>query len=150
MRIRVAFAACVSVAVLVLVGGCSKPLGQATGTVTFKGTPVAGADIAFESTSSPDDTAYSVSSEGGAYTLDYRTRTGLPAGTYKVTITRYTLRNGKPLPGGEEGAAIKGDEGRVVQRSYVFEIELAAGANPRDFELTQGTEARPSEPVVVP
>jgi hypothetical protein len=147
MRTRVGIAACVSFAVLA--AGCGRPLGQATGTITFQGAPVAGAEIAFESTTS-DDTAYGVSLEGGAYALDYRTRTGLPAGAYKVTVTRYTLRNGKPLPGGEEGAALKGDEGRVIRRSYVFEIELAAGPNPHDFELSRGTEVREDSPQVVP
>ena len=49
-------------------------------------------------------------------------------GRYKVTVAYYTLRNGKPLPGGEEGAALRGDEEKVVRHVYGFDRDIVAGA----------------------
>ena len=47
------------------------------------------------------------------------------------------MPNGKPLPGGEEGAALKNGDKKVVRTVYSFERDLAAGASTGDFELSE-------------
>ena len=56
-----------------------------------------------------------------------------------MSITHYTLPNGKPLPGGEEGATLKNDETKVLRHVYHFEKEVAAGETAIDFELSEAT-----------
>jgi hypothetical protein len=57
-----------------------------------------------------------------------------------VTIRRYTLPGGKPLPEGEAGDDLK-NEGKAVMTATVFEQQIADGANSIDFELTKGLKA---------
>lgn len=124
--------------VLLAAAGCGQPAGQPAGKVTWKGQPVAGAELAFEPGAGPEAAAYGTSGQDGTYTLEFRKGGGLPAGPCKVTITRYTLPNGKPLPEGEEGAALRGDGEKVRRHSVVFDKEIATGPNALDFELTEG------------
>jgi hypothetical protein len=124
--------------VLLAAVGCGQPAGQPAGKVTWKGQPVAGAELAFEPESGPEAAAYGTSGQDGTYSLEFRKGGGLPAGPCKVTITRYTLPNGKPLPEGEEGAALRGDEERVRRHKVVFDKAITPGPNALDFELTKG------------
>lgn len=125
-------------AVLLAAAGCGGTTGQPAGKVTWNHQPVSGAEIAFEPEAGPESAAFGSSGEDGTYRLEFRKGTGLPTGRCKVTITRYTLPNGKPLPEGEEGAALRGDEDKVRRHTVVFDKEIAAGPNALDFELTEG------------
>jgi hypothetical protein len=142
MTTRFRSAACALCAALVLAAGCGRPVAQSTGKVTLKGAQVPGAEVAFESPSAPEDAAYGTSGNDGTYTLSYRKDNGLPPGKYRVTVTRYTLPNGKPLPPGEEGATLRGDETKVVRHAVVFDKDLAAGANGIDLELSEGRKSK--------
>jgi len=118
--------------------GCGGATGQATGKVTRGGGPVPSAEITFASATDPEATVHGASGPDGVYYLSYISGGGIPPGKYKVTVAYYTLRNGKPLPDGEEGAALRGDETKVVRHAVEFERDIAAGSNPRDFELNDG------------
>lgn len=123
---------------LPLVGcGSGEPSGQVSGKVTHNGAAVAGAEMNFQSTTNADQVFNAISGEDGAYQVDYRALEGLPPGKYKVTIRRYTLAGGKPLPEGEAGDELK-EQGRVVMSMVVFEQEIVEGENALDFELTKG------------
>jgi hypothetical protein len=121
----------------VLLVGCGTPSGRAKGKVTFQNQPVAGAELVFQSEANPDERCFGVSDDGGAYHLSYGPRGGLAVGRHQVTIVRYTLPGGKPLPAGEAGDALK-DDGKAVKQAFVFEKEIASGANTVDFDLAQG------------
>jgi hypothetical protein len=120
--------------------GCDRggePTGQLTGKVTLKGQPVDGAAMVVQSTTNPDDVFTGGSSRDGKYQVSYRILDGLPVGRYKVMITVYTLAGGVPFPPGEKADELR-NEGKLIESSYVFEHDIAAGANTIDFELTQG------------
>lgn len=118
--------------------GCGASLGQATGKVTWKGTAAARADVVFAPEADPDAAVYGVTVADGSYHLDYARKRGILAGKCKVTVTWFTLRDGKPLPDGEAGAALRGDDAKVVRHVYQFEKDVAAGLNAFNFELTEG------------
>ena len=127
---------------LLSAAGCGSSTGQATGKVTWKGVPVDGAELTFAPVADPAATVHGTSGPDGAYHLNYIKDGGMPPGKYAVKVAVYTLRNGKPLPGGEEGATLRGDEGKVVKHTFTFDREVAAGANPHDFELNEGQKVR--------
>lgn len=128
-----------------LLTGCGEATGQPQGKVTLKGQPVVAAEIVFQSEANPDAPVTGLSGEGGKYTLDYAGKSGVPAGKCKVTITHYTLRNGKPLPEGEEGAMLKSDPAKSVRNVYVFEKDIPAGGGTLDFELSEGKKSVEAE-----
>lgn len=127
---------------LMFLAGCSAPVGQISGSVNKKGKAIPRAELAFESTDKPDVQYFGISDEAGAYAVSYRTQRGMTPGRYLVTITHHTLPNGKPLPAGEEGEAIKTAE-KAVKHVLLFEIDVAAGPNKVDFDLSQGKTTRP-------
>lgn len=131
-------------AALLALAGCGRSVGQVSGKVLWQGQPVAGAELTFQPEKAPEDRFSGVSGEDGAYYVSYGDRGGLPAGRYRVVVNRYTLPNGKPLPAGEAGQALRA-EGRAVRQSYAFEQDVAAGANVVNFELTRGRKQRDEE-----
>lgn len=138
------------VVVLVLAGvggvaaaGCGPPLGRVSGTVTFQGRPVPLAEVGFEARDEPGRQAFATTGEDGRYTLAYPNGKGLVPGRYAVKVTRHTLPDGRPLPPGEQGTALLAEDGKTVSRHYYFEVEVTAGANTHDFELTRGRDHRP-------
>jgi hypothetical protein len=126
-------------ALLLVLTGCAAPVGRVTGKVTWKGQPVAGAELAFHPEKDPTDHFSGLCGDDGTYRVTYRTGNGLPPGRYRVVVTRFLTSDGKPVPAGEPGEVLK-TAGRAVKKSYAFEKEVAAGENPVDFELTQGKE----------
>ncbi len=84
-----------------LVLGCSSgpahpPLVKGTGTVTWKGKPLAGALVQFiPSGETKGFGATAKTNSDGLYSLKYQTGAeGIPAGTYKVVISRRLLPDG--------------------------------------------------------
>lgn len=124
----------------VVLAGCGTPVGRVTGKVTHKDQPVAGAELVFQSEAKKDEQFFGNAGDDGTYQVSYRTYNGLPVGRYQVTVRHYTLPNGKPLPPGEAGAALKSDE-KAVERVYVFTKEIVTGTNAVDFELTKGKKS---------
>jgi hypothetical protein len=123
---------------LLFVSGCAGPVGQPTGRVTLRGVPVAGAELTFLPAADPNAVATGVTDADGKYRLDYGGKRGVAAGKATVRVVYWTLPNGKPLPPGEEGSALKADETKARQTTYVFEKEVPAGGATIDFELGEG------------
>src|SRR6266540_1225202 len=108
---------------LVFLAGCGSA-GTPSGKITLNGQPVAGAEIVIQPDANPDAPVVGLSGPDGEYRLDFAGKSGVPTGKCRVAITHYTLRNGKPLPGGEEGAALKNDELKVLRTVYSFDKEI--------------------------
>ncbi len=123
---------------MLVVVGCGGATGRPVGKVTWKGSPVAQAELRVVPASDPDRAVFGVSGPDGAYHLDFGRLGGVPAGACKVTITRYTLPNGKALPEGEQGAALRGDADKVVRHFYEFDRDVPAGGTTINFELSEG------------
>lgn len=135
----------IRVMVLVLtagVAGCGPGVGRVTGRITLKGEPVVWADLRFESASTPAGEFFGLITDDGTYAVSYRELKGLPIGSYRVTVTRYTQPDGKPLPAGEAGRVAK-SSGKVGKTAYQFEKEIVAGTNAIDLELSDGKAVRP-------
>ena len=118
--------------------GCGSPTARATGTVTLAGKTLEGAEITFERDGSPEYSVHGKVGPGGRFYLYYPSSQGMPPGKYRIVLTRYTLPNGKPLPSGEEGEALRSDESRVNKRMIRFERDLSAGNNSLDLEWNEG------------
>ena len=110
---RWSLAACGLLAVaLAGCGGSSPKLYPATGTVTFDGKPVDGAQVTFV----PQQGAPCLGTTDGAgkYTMTTRGKPGVPAGSYSVTVTKISgATTTEGTQGG--GAPAQTDEDRLRQ-----------------------------------
>lgn len=123
-----------------LAAGCGPSVGRPAGKVTLGGQAVAGAELKFVAAHDAKLEFFGHSRDDGTYAVSFREYSGLPVGTYRVTITRYTLPKGQPLPAGEAGSALKAS-GKAVKRAYAFDKEIKSGSNSIDFDLAQGQPA---------
>ncbi len=106
------------------------------GTVTLEGKPVPQAEIFFESAESPGNGVSGRTDDNGVYHLNYLSPRGMPAGTYHATVTIYTLPKGRPIPPGEEGAALRNDPERVVRQAFrLANLTIPPGESTLDLEL---------------
>lgn len=128
------WACCLALCVL---SGCAAPTGTVSGKVTYNGQRVGGAEIRFAHADKPDDYFSGGSGLDGTYQVSYRSLKGLPVGRYRVTVKVISLPAGVPFPPGEMRDSLFA-EGKLIEASYVFERDIAAGENLIDFELTQG------------
>lgn len=108
---------------LVSVSGCGDKLTPVNGTVTYDGTPVDGATIVFMSESGSKQ-AIGRSDDSGKFALEYNNGPGIPAGTYKVMVTRTKIIEGQA----------PGDPGAKIDKSYLDKMKAKdlpkAGAGP--------------------
>jgi hypothetical protein len=123
---------------LSMLPGCGSPAGQVEGTVTLNQKPVADAEFLFESTADAHEQFFGTSNIDGWFTVSYRTKKGMPVGTYRVIVTQHTLKKGT-MPTGEHAAILKG-QGATVKVCHAFERTIAAGMNNLRFELSEGTK----------
>jgi|YNPMSStandDraft_1061717.scaffolds.fasta_scaffold28946_1 hypothetical protein len=122
--------------------GCGPPRATVTGTITWEGQAVPQADLLFEDTSGKIAIS-GRSDDQGNYFLNYLDRRGMPAGNYQVTINHYTLPKRKPLPKGEEGAALRGDLHKLEQHRFRFDVQVQPGSNTIHFALEKGQPLPP-------
>ena len=122
--------------------GCAPTEGVLEGTVTHHGAPVASAEVVVAAQDDPGQRYFGVTGEDGSISLTYRTRQGLSPGRYTIRVTQLTRRGGRPLPPGEEGAALE-QSGAAISRTYVFERDVAAGVNRFDLKLEDGRLEQP-------
>ena len=101
----------------------------------MKSQPVDGAEIVFTSQGESAQSFFGVSGSDGAYQLDLTGMDGIPAGTYQVTVTWWALKDGRPLPEGEEGQVLK-NGGAAVKQTESFTKNVVAGPNAMSFELS--------------
>jgi len=117
--------------------GCGS-VGTPNGKVTQNGAPVAGAELLLYPEATPDQPVVGMSSASGEYRLDLTGKRGVPAGKCRVEIAHYTLLNGQPLPGGEAGNVLKGDDKKSRRNVHRFDVEIAPGTPTLNFELNEG------------
>ena len=118
-------------------GGCGEPAAHIKGRVIHNGSPVAGADVMLSAAEDPRRQFFGTTGEDGTIHVSYGEQSGAPPGAYTVRVTHATLRDGSPLPPGEEGEALRNSP-RASERTFVFERELSPGANPLDLKLEEG------------
>ncbi len=80
----------------------------ATGIVTYKSEPLAGAAVNFvPRDGTPGTGAYGVTDAAGKFTLKHRSEAeGIEPGTYTVAVTKMTMPDGGPIPDGQDAADV--------------------------------------------
>ena len=76
-----------------------------------------------------------VTDANGAYVLDAAGRRDIPTGKYQVTAAWWRTKDGRPLPPGEQGAALKGT-GAARQFTATVDVEVKAGSPIVDIDVT--------------
>jgi hypothetical protein len=128
-------------AAAVVLSGCGGSLAQIGGKVTHRGEAVAGAEVVVESAADSRLQYFGRTREDGSLYVGYRDKPGLPVGRCKIRVTHYTLRDGKPLPSGEAGRAVR-ESNKSIGRIFLFEQDLANGKNVLDLKLEAAADVR--------
>lgn len=117
----------------VWVSGCGGSSVKVSGTVRDGAQPVEGAEVLFKSLDDEGSQFTGVTVEGGK--LYVGGDDGLPKGKYEITIKRYVLPGGKPLPEGEAAEELK-DSGKakLITKTYQREIQ---SSDPLKFDLSK-------------
>ena len=119
---------------LCLAAGCERRVAL-TGKVVENGRPVAGAELRWIHQTKPDVFVSGVTDDGGMYVLDAAGRTDIPVGKYRVTVTLWRTTDGRPLPAGEQGTALKGTDA-ARQFTAAVEVEVKPGTPTLDLDVT--------------
>jgi len=109
-----------------LTAGCGDKLTPVNGTVTYDGTPVDGATVIFMNDSG-SKTATGRTDDSGKFSLQFDNGPGIPAGTYKVMVTRTAMVEGQ-APG--DPAKIDKD---YLAKMKSKDVAKTAGAGPAGF-----------------
>lgn len=107
--------------------------------VTSNGGAVSGAEVLCEPAESGKGAVFGITREDGICVFDWGARKGVDPGRFKFSVTRYETADGKALPGGEEGQAMKLG-GKAIQKVYVFYHDLKAGRGTFDLALESAAE----------
>lgn len=129
------------VVVTLAIVGCGDPAGTINGMVKNGDKPV---QFAFIEINPKDPEGRSFRGEtvdDGKYYLDSVAASGMPPGQYEAVITYHTLRNGDPLPAGEEGENMKSN-GKTKEHKVVVDFEVKVGSHDFDFDVAQGRPAK--------
>jgi len=106
-----------------LAGGCGDGRHQVSGTVTYDGQPLTHAAVVF--TGDTGAVATGFSDDSGRFTLESSGKPGLPAGSYKVSVTKTKIVEGQ-APGNPDQAG-KLDKGYLEKMKAK---EVAKGGPP--------------------
>lgn len=117
-----------------VLAGCEKRV-AVSGKVVENGQPVAAAELRWAHSTKPDVFVSGVTGADGAYILDAGGRKDIPVGKYQVTVTWWRTRDGRPLPPGEPGTALK-DTAAARQFTATVEVEVKAGSAMLDVDVT--------------
>lgn len=80
--------------------------------------------------------ASGASDASGAYVLDAGGKKDIPVGKYEVTVSWWRGTDGKPLPQGEAGSAMKSKQGAAVQYSATVSVEVTSSTKTLDLDVT--------------
>jgi len=106
-----------------------------TGRVTDGGNPVAKVELSWISEADPSLFGSAVTDAAGTYIVESGGKRGLPPGRYQVRLTWWRTRDGKPLPAGEAGEAMKGTP-RARQFTATLSQEVTATTTTLDLDVT--------------
>jgi hypothetical protein len=118
--------------------GCGAATAPVSGQVLLKGKPVPGAEIQLVPVNDASKSYRGISLNDGTYQVDYGQAAGLPLGKYRATVTVYQTADGRPLPEGEAGQALKAS-GKAIMRKYVLEVPVEKGAGNVNLDLDKAT-----------
>lgn len=107
-----------------MTAGCGDKLSPVNGTVTYDGSPVDGATVMFM-TENGSKTATGRTDGSGKFALEYNNAPGIPAGTYKVMVTRTKVIEGQA----------PGDPGAKIDTGYLAKMKA------KDLPNTSGPPA---------
>lgn len=140
MSCRQLFLLCATTLICPLLSGCgsSEPIARVDCHVSLEGRPLEGAEVRFEQTGGKRVTIQAVSRADGSCYIDLGDRKGMPAGDYKITVTRYELPDGRSLPAGEEGQVAKAD-GKTRITKCEFQKSLSQGRSTLQLKIEEGT-----------
>lgn len=110
--------------ILTLIVGCGSSGVTPSGTVEFNGKPLPGAELEFKLTEG-DDLYLASSDDDGKFQVTQIGGGGIPAGTYEVTVTFWTNKEGEFPPLTEEAEALK-EQGVFFQVSGTSRQEITA------------------------
>src|SRR5438045_2420616 len=105
--------------------GCEKRA-TVSGKVLENGQPIAGAELRWVGTSDKAVFASGASDQKGVYIIDAGGKRDIPVGRYQVTVGWWRTHDGRALPQGEEGAALKGKRGAAVLLSATLNVEVTS------------------------
>ncbi|MSR52548.1 MAG: hypothetical protein EXS09_04580 [Gemmataceae bacterium] len=132
-----------------LVAGCETRV-AITGKVLNAGQPLPKAELRWVSESDSSLFVGGATDASGNIIVDAGGKSAIPVGNYKVTVVWWRLANGKPLPDGEEGTAIKGKPGAAKQFSATLDVEITKGTTQVDLDVTgKGTVVGDIKPASV-
>lgn len=120
--------------VLCLGSGCGDQFATIDGTIMLGESPISGADVYLEPDGNSEDKFFGLTLDDGEIQID--TRDGIPPGQYDIVVVTYKMRDGSPLPLGEQGDAAK-ESGRAIKQVYVFKTELKSGVNKLELDIKQ-------------
>jgi len=126
--------------------GCSGSVARIAGKVSHNGEPASGAEVVVESATDPAEQYFGTTTEDGSLYVGYRDKPGLPPGLWKIRVTHFTQRDGRPLPSGEGGQVLR-ESNRVIARTYLFDQELAGGKNVLELKLEAAADVSDGPPL---
>ena len=130
-----------------LLSGCESRV-AITGKVLNDGQPLANAELRWASETNSSVFVGGASDTSGNIIVDAGGKRDIPVGKYKVTVVWWRLVNGKPLPEGEEGSALKSKPGAAKQYSATLDVEITSGTTKVDLDVTgKGTAVEEFKPV---
>lgn len=122
--------------------GCGGSDATLSGRITSSGQPAGGASLQVQSMADSVRHGSGAVLADGVYRIDFGTKQGLPPGDCRIEIRHTVTSDGRPLPPGEDGMAMR-QSGRVKNIHVAFIRCLSSGTNLIDLELDEG------EPITV-
>jgi hypothetical protein len=124
---------CLCALLLCSIAGCGgKPSAVLTGKIMSGASPVGHADVYLEHKTDPEAKFFGLTLDDGEIQIDVRD--GIQPGFYDIVVTTYQLKNGSPLPEGEEGEVAK-EDGLAVKQEFTFKRQLEIGANELNLDI---------------
>lgn len=136
---RLAFAACVAGAALILPAGCGSDLASVSGTLTLDGKPLAGTEntnvtIMFYPETGSGAPSAAMTDESGHYKLSTGSQAGIAPGPYVVTLSASEFS--EPAPGGGAPRRRILTPAKYANPSQSgLRAEVQPGRNTFDFDL---------------
>jgi hypothetical protein len=107
------------VAAVAVLSGCTRPTGTITGKIAYKGNPIKGGTVSFQSTESADVKYGGYINEDGTYTVPLIT-----AGSYKIIVETNTMKpKGQKTGYGGKSTAAKAPDNTPVNKELPTEIK---------------------------